>query len=284
MSRSLIGLAIRAYRATPLHPRCGAFFARLLSLVERRAEAVTVETAGFRMELDLREVVDSQVYYTGEFEPETVETIDRLVRPGDVALDVGANVGFVTLTLAVRVGEAGRVYAFEPTERAFQRLARNLSLNSFPQVRALRLGVSDREGRTQARIRSSYRTDGIDSSTEQAISLVTLDLWAAREGLDRVDFIKIDTDGMEVQVFRGARATLERLRPGVFFELVPQAISDAGESAEELVRFLDGLGYRLLHQGTLEPWSSAVRALEATRRGACVNVVAWPAERPLPGA
>jgi FkbM family methyltransferase len=283
LSRDAIGLAMRLYRGSPLHPRFGAFFARLLSLAQRRTGLVTCRLDGFQMELDLSEVVDAQIYYTGVFEPRTLATIDRVVRPGDVAVDVGANVGFLTLRLAARVGGGGTVYAFEPTTAAFARLQRNLALNALPQIRPVQAGLSDREGSLRARIQHSYRIDGRDRVEEQEVTLVTLDGWAAREGLSRLAFLKIDTDGMEAHVLRGGQETLRRLRPVLSFELVPQALQAAGESAERLVSLLEELGYRLLQEATLAPWPRSADALEATRRGTCVNVVAWPTERPLPG-
>jgi len=119
---------------------------------------------------------------------------------------------------------------------------------------------------------------------EQEITLATLDGWVTQQQIYRIDFIKIDTDGMEMKVLRGAQETLRRFRPVVIFELIPQDITDAGDSAEALVQLLQELKYRLLHEGSLQPWRDYEEAINSTKRGACVNVVAWPIERPLQAA
>jgi hypothetical protein len=99
-----------------------------------------------------------------------------------------------------------------------------------------------------------------------------------------LDFLKIDTDGMEAHVLRGARRTLRELRPAILFELVPENLRESGESAEGVVSLLTELGYRLLHEGTLVPWRKDVEAIDATERGKCVNVLAWPSEKAIPAA
>lgn len=282
VSRHLVGIAMRLYRASPLHPRWGPHFARLLSLIQRRSRTVVHDVGAFRMELDLAQVVDTQIYYTDIFEPMTVDTISRTVRPGDVAVDVVANVGFITLTLAHHTGVSGSVFAFEPTVAAFARLERNLALNAFPQVHTLKVGLSDKVGTTCARIQSSFRIDGKDEVLEEEIALTTLDAWVGSERLARLDFLKIDTDGMEAQVLRGAQNTLRRLRPVVLFEFLPQLLRDAGESAEGVLGLLAETGYLILREGALTPWQRPEDAIDAAVRGRFINVVAWPRERALP--
>ncbi len=234
------------------------------------------------MELDLSEVVDAQIYYTDVFEPMTVDTISRTIRPGDVAVDVGANVGFITLTLAHHTGVSGSVFAFEPTAAAFARLKRNLALNAFPQVHALNLGLSDKAGTTRARIQSSFRIDGNDEVLEEPIAFTTLDAWVGSERLARLDFLKIDTDGMEARVLRGAQDTLRRLRPVVLFEFLPQLLREAGDSAEGVLGLLAETGYVFLRERALTPWQHPEDAIDAAVRGRFINMVAWPRGRALP--
>src|SRR6202008_4652242 len=97
--------------------------------------SVIVNRGGVRWSLDLAEGIDFSIYLLGAFEPSTAATIQKLVKPGDVALDIGANIGAHTLGLARSVGPQGRVFAFEPTDFAFQKLLQNLSLNADLQAR-----------------------------------------------------------------------------------------------------------------------------------------------------
>src|SRR6266849_10947294 len=84
---------------------------------------------GIRYELNLNELIDSSFYYLGAFEPDSVSAIKKLIKQGDIVLDVGANVGCHALLFSKLAGPEGRVIAFEPTAWAFQKLKRNRELN-----------------------------------------------------------------------------------------------------------------------------------------------------------
>jgi hypothetical protein len=84
---------------------------------------------GIRYELDLNQNIDTSIYFLGAFEPDAVAAMKKFIRPGDVVLDVGANVGCHALLLSKLVGLHDRVIAFEPTDWAFRKPARNKELN-----------------------------------------------------------------------------------------------------------------------------------------------------------
>jgi tRNA G37 N-methylase Trm5 len=89
----------------------------------------TVRRGGLTWALDLREGIDFSIFLLGAFERSTVRTLKKLARPESVVFDIGANIGAHTLGLARNVGPAGRVFAFEPADFAFEKLKRNLALN-----------------------------------------------------------------------------------------------------------------------------------------------------------
>jgi len=157
-------------------------------------------------------------------EPELRE-LDRLLRPGDVFIDVGANIGLYALKAARLVGPTGRVLALEPGEAAFGRLTSNLAMNAYPWAKALKLAASDRDGEAVLHhvplgddpqafslIANAATTDG------EAVRTRTLDSLVACENLWRIDLIRIDVEGAEAMVIAGATRTLSRLRPAVIFE------------------------------------------------------------------
>jgi tRNA G37 N-methylase Trm5 len=115
-----------------------------------KTDSVLVERGGVRYDLDLREGIDFSIYLLGAFEPETRRALKGAVKPDYVVFDVGANVGAHTLTLARCVGKSGKVYAFEPSDFAFAKLRRNLSLN--PELEARTVSCILRE-----RLRPSLR-------------------------------------------------------------------------------------------------------------------------------
>lgn len=263
--RTLIGSAMRLYRASPLHPRLGRGLARVMSLAVslRGAAPVTRQIGGITFELDLREVIDSSLYFSGTFEVDAERAIETALRPGMIAVDVGANIGYHTFRMARAVGPTGCVLAIEPTAWAFRKLQRNAGLNAFSNIRLLKLGLTDHDaGPTEVAFTSSYRLDGSSVQVRETIPLLRLDTVVSEQNLQRVDFIKIDVDGHEGKVFAGAAETLARWRPIVFFELSPSAMREQGDDHRTLIAGLEKLGYRFAAESG-EPlpdfWASCAR-------------------------
>ncbi|MDD3445126.1 MAG: FkbM family methyltransferase [Zavarzinia sp.] len=183
-------------------------------------------------------------------EPE-LHFLDRLLGPGDVFLDVGANVGIFTLRGAPLVGPQGLVIAVEPGQTAFGELTSNLGLNpEFTQVRALRKALSDTVGEAvlhhieigndpQA---FSLLTDGSDTESEK-VAVTTLDQLAEEYGLQSIACMKMDVEGAEPMVIAGGRQTLERLKPIILFEINTRLLDRKGEAADDAFTALHGLGY-----------------------------------------
>jgi FkbM family methyltransferase len=280
--RSLIGLMMRFYRGSPFHPRFGRTLALILGVFHRfRSEDVVLcEVGGIRFELDLTEVIDSSLYYEGTFERAAEQVMSRFIRPGMVVLDAGANIGYHTLGMARLVEPGGSVIAIEPTSRAFRRLQRNVGLNTFTTVKMLRLGLSDRdEGVIDAVFRSSFRLDGVDHPVSEPVELRSVDTLVESLGLHRLDFVKIDVDGLEAKVLRGAQRTLERFHPVLLFEVSSGSLeTDRGTVAQPIHR-LTGLGYsfRTEHDAAIEDLGRFVTALPS---GCSANVLALPTFSP----
>src|SRR5205823_3720168 len=129
--RKIIGLAIKAYHRSPLHhPLIAAPLSKLLHAVQPRGGQPFVHDCGaFKMHIDLAEHIDSKIYYTGAWDAPTVSSIRRLLKAGDTAVDVGANIGYLSLIMAAQVGASGKVFSFEASGWAFERLMANIRLN-----------------------------------------------------------------------------------------------------------------------------------------------------------
>lgn len=246
--QSAIGALMRLYRASPFCPRFGPALGKLLALATGNPTQILIrEIAGTRFELDLREVIDASLFYSGTFEANAETTITASLEPGMMALDIGANFGYHTFRMANAVGPGGKVVAIEPTNWAFCKLQRNLALNPvYKNILPLRVAIGDHDqDQAELRIKSNYRLDGTDPSIREAVPLHTLDAIVREIGLGRVDFIKIDVDGFEGKVVRGARTILSADRPTLFFEITPSAMRANGDDPEELIKELVGLGYDL---------------------------------------
>lgn len=221
-----------------------------------RAQA-TVTRGSARWELDLREGIDLSIYLLGGFEPATLRRYPKFVEPGDIVLDIGANIGAHTLPLAQRVGPAGRVIAFEPTAFAFAKLRRNLALNPDLAIRVdarQTMLASEASSRLPESIYSSWPLDGGDDlhqqhrgrlkSTHGADQRVLDDL-LDELGLAHIDLIKLDVDGNELEVLRGARTCLQRYGPVLMLELAPYVSAANPGEFDGLLELLWGAGYSI---------------------------------------
>ncbi len=190
-------------------------------------------------------VIGRLIELYGDYFETEVAVFRQFVGPGDVVLDVGANIGAHTLALARLAGPGGAVYAFEPQRLVFQNLCANIALNSLANVHCVNAAASD-----TAALLHLYDTDPDVANNFGGVELgmvdgapggapvpqLVLDDFLA---IDRLKLVKIDVEGMEAPVLRGARRTLARFKPVLYVE---NAYVDR---SPELVRLLGELGFRL---------------------------------------
>jgi len=218
------------------------------------------------------------VYVAGAFEPNEFAFLHRWLKPGMTFIDVGANEGFFTVFAAERVGAGGRVLSIEPSSREFARLQRNVALNEFGNVCARRVGASDSSRQAALRIaeplHAGHNTLGrfayaIDEADREEIELRPLDTLAGEAGLKSVDVLKIDVEGAELSVLRGAERVLD-FRPLLIVEVLEAALQAQGASCKDVVNFLTALEYELygfeagfprLLEGALPPDGTNLLAL-----------------------
>ena len=163
------------------------------------------------------------------------------MRPGDVVVEAGANIGVHTLPLAKRVGPGGRVYAFEPQRLVFQTLCANAALNGLTNVDCRQAACGADRGEIlvpEFDFSAANNFGGLSLGRHaqgERVPVVTIDSLA----LPACRFIKADVEGMELQVLKGARETIARCRPVLYVE------NDRADSSPALIAYLLSLGYRL---------------------------------------
>lgn len=182
----------------------------------------------------------------------------RLVRQGSCVVDVGANYGHYTVLFSQLAGRKGRVFAFEPVPKSVKELRRRLASEMvYDNVVVSELAVTETSGLElsigipnndygQASLTShSHGSWGEGDRIEHVLChTVTLDEYAAVNGLRRVDFIKIDVEGAELLVLRGAEQTLKTQRPIIHLEYFSEWAKAFDYSLADLVAFLKSCGYR----------------------------------------
>jgi len=194
--------------------------------------------------------------------------IRRRLGPGAVVVDAGANVGAYTLPAARLVGPAGRVIAFEAHPATFGFLARNVAANGLANVTALNLALGAGPGRvamafSPANPGETHVATAAETRTTE-VAMVALDDALEGQGLGAVDYLKIDVEGFELPVLRGAARTIAA-SPGIVIqtELQPRHAGRYGHRIEDIAALLRGLG---LDPHGLRPDGGTVR-LEGTLRG-----------------
>jgi FkbM family methyltransferase len=264
------------------------FIAAGRAMVGKNNSAV-VRRRGLMWNLDLSEGIDFSIYLLGAFEHSTVVTLEKLVKPGHVVFDIGANIGAHTLGLARSVGPTGRVFAIEPTDFAFAKLQRNLALNPQLQTRTsprqILLAASATENAPNE-IFASWPLEKDPSVhpkhcgrqvTANNATVDTLDHVVGREGIDRLDLLKIDVDGHELPVLQGGLAALRKFRPILVMEMSPYVHAEEHNSFAGLVALLRDAGYAIQHASTWAPLPLQESELEALiPDGASINVIARP--------
>jgi FkbM family methyltransferase len=202
------------------------------------------------------------LFAQGQKEPTTIGVFQSLLTPGMTVLDVGANIGYYSLVAAVRVGPSGQVIAYEPTPFVVKRLQENVNLNQFRQISVVEGAISDRVGTGTFYLNSNQESSEGNSLIEAAVSSgsvqitcpqTTLDAEMTRLNLKQVDVLKIDVEGNEVKVLRGARQLLTTFAPQILLEVNPHTLEAGGSSSAELYQELEQNGYswRIVEQ---MPW------------------------------
>jgi FkbM family methyltransferase len=196
-----------------------------------------------------------RLIYCRHFEATERAFLNHFLRPGDVFVDVGANIGLFTLIAACSVGPAGRVIAFEPTSVTYARLVDNVRLNGFSNVRCVNSALSDRSGYLDL-IQS---TDGFDAwnsfaeptmgteNLRERVEVIEWDHYARSHNLSGlITMMKIDVEGWESRVLAGGKEVIARPdAPVLQIEFTEPSAKAAGSSCRNLYECLEGFGYQM---------------------------------------
>jgi FkbM family methyltransferase len=226
----------------------------------------------------------STAVFTGNFEPGEHRFVERFVKKGMTVLDIGAHNGFYTLLAAKKVGPTGKVMAFEPSPRERERLLIHLRLNRLRDRVSVAPVALGRETRESTFFVVEGRDTGCNSlrrpvvsepTREVRVPVTSLDTFLAQRNMGRVDFIKMDVEGAELEVLWGAEQLLDRRpRPVILAELVDSRTLPWGYRASAIYDFLVGKDYRwfaITKEGLLRAYTRTDQ-FEG-------NLVAFPDER-----
>jgi FkbM family methyltransferase len=253
----------RVYRVRPLARLIRGGLNRAAPQGLAEVEVAAGALAGCRLALDLQTEKD---YWLGTYEPEVQAALAELAQPGMTAYDVGANVGYISLQLAQRVGPVGRVFAFEALPSNQERLRRNLALNGLDgRVEVVAAAVLDATRPARFLVGPSGgmgKAEGSAGRKEfayaEAIEVpgVSLDDFVYSSGHPAPDLVKMDIEGGEVLALPGIRRVLQDARPVLLMEL------HGPESAKAAWETLTAAGYRLCRMAPGFPQVAALDELD----------------------
>jgi FkbM family methyltransferase len=240
--------------------------------------------------------VDIQLYPEGEiaeflvlqrfFEKAEMALAAAYLKPGMNVIDVGANIGVYSILAQKQVGEAGSIWAFEPSLESYRRLIRNIALNKCGSVKAVQLALSNRLDETfvlqsDPGFGDAYRylapAQSTTAASGETVPVLTLDLYASQNGITNVDFMKVDVEGCESMVFAGARELLaSSSRLVVMFESDAGWCARAGCRQQDSFDLFRALDFQLFawHGGKWKTDESSL--LAAATIWAARNILALP--------
>lgn len=236
---------------------------------------------GSQMILDARSRTEHWAIWSGDYAFDVISKLAAALPTGCVVLDIGAHVGFFSVPLGRQAKELkGRVYAFEPVRANFERLMRILRLNNLHQtVRALNTALGAERGSIElvvdhassastgnaVMVRGDADTSAVEGGVRESAEIKRLDDVAHEMHIDACHLIKIDVEGAELMVFRGAAAFLRRHRPIIYGEFNAHWMKQFGHSFLDVAKMLLPWGYTIFREvdrRRFVPVSEPVEGLE----------------------
>jgi FkbM family methyltransferase len=273
-----LGFRLKRFLARPASEKLAAITRRLFPPPQR-----FIELPFGAKWLTIDSAIDGQLV-AGSFERAELMFVSRFLRAGMTVLDVGAHHGLYTLLASMKVGAAGRVVAFEPSPREQKHLSGNVKLNRCKNVRIAPVAVGSSRGRANLFLVegdedycNSLRPPAVKARTVAvSVAVETLDDYLRGIGISRVDFIKLDVEGAELEALRGASKVLTtKPRPVVMCETAEIRTAPWGYSAREIVQNLESLEYdwfSIMPDGDLSRTAQDANLQDT-------NLVAIPCER-----
>lgn len=218
----------------------------------RYHKTVSLHALGIDWHLDLRDGLQRELALTGDYEPEVRDTLLRYLQPGDVLVDVGANIGVLSLPIASARPDI-HVFAFEPVRATAEKFSEAQTRAGIKNVTLCRVALGAKSGTLQLRNDPWFgnRDTGVVSAhglgrIAACVEVRNLDDLADELSLTRVDALKVDIEGGEYEALRGMERLLRRALPRVVIvEIQDALLARAAVPKGAVENFLEAMGYRV---------------------------------------
>lgn len=214
-------------------------------------EIETTIIDNIKMKLNITEYIQAYLYNFGSYELPTINYIKKNIKPNMTILDIGGNVGLMTLVFANQLKKTGKVFTFEPEPNNFSKLQHNIKLNEFSNIVLNQVAVSDSNSvlkfflstGNNFGVHSLIYNEDLDQNFIE-VPTVKIDDFVLKNNISKVDMIKIDVEGAELDVINGMRDLLKRDKPILILEVVSKYLKSRGLSSSEFKRTMNAeFGY-----------------------------------------
>jgi FkbM family methyltransferase len=213
-------------------------------------KGISRNISGFHLRLPTRYFK----YFPSEYERENFDFLRANCKKGDVVIDIGAHIGLFSVCASQLTGETGKVYAFEPAPKTNNLLKHTITINKMQNtIHSRKEAIGEADGVTFFNISDleadnsnslvAYKTDRELRKVE--INLMSIDSFVSKYTLNKVNFIKIDAEGYELDVLKGAQQTLKTLKPTVILALHPAGINANGDTLEQIFDLIQSLSFTM---------------------------------------
>lgn len=206
---------------------------------------------GIKLWLDLKKDVDLFLFL-GDFESSNIQIFSTLINEKDTVIDVGANIGIYSILASKKVGELGRIYSFEPSTWARERLEKNIKLNNSKNINISSKGVSNKSGKIDFYICEDDAYNSIGEVPmrpvikKEVIDVISLDDFCKEYKIEKVDILKVDTEGADYLVMQGAMTILNSVNsPVIFCEVNKNIKKGFNFTIDEYLAFFRNNGYSI---------------------------------------
>lgn len=203
---------------------------------------------GHQMLLDSKDSLNLSIF--GVYEPLETELIKKIIKTGDTVIDIGANIGYYTLILARLVGKEGKVFAFEPEQSNFCLLNKNIKINNYNNIKAIKKAVSNKTGQTDLYISEENKGDhkiyySGDNRQSVKIDVTRLDDYFL-DFKGEINLVKIDIQGAEGGAIEGMNKILQKNKNlKIISEFWPKGLKDFGTDGKDFLQFFSNKDFKI---------------------------------------
>ena len=190
----------------------------------------------------------------GTYELPLQQALSDCLTPGNVFYDIGTNVGFFTILAANLVGPSGQIYSFEPAPSNVASIRHNIKLNDFSNITVIEKAVSESSGKGKLllgkycggyTLSKSRSHSGAGTEGAIAVDLVSIDDLVKQGAIAPPTVVKIDVEGVEIEVLRGMSQTIQQFKPIIIYEIDDRVKESFNQKQEEADAFVRSLGYKI---------------------------------------